>query len=171
MNGRLRRRRFCFWSSWEVAMASTLIGNRAVVIGAGMGGLTAAGALADHFDQLVVLERDTLPSNATGAACAWVAVQRPARTERTLPGIRAGSCARGSRTAQGRSRCSRRASGLRSLSATRARLVRLRGVAAGNRARRATAGGKPRKHYAAPALSGHGSVGNAKWRGGHPRAL
>jgi 2-polyprenyl-6-methoxyphenol hydroxylase-like FAD-dependent oxidoreductase len=43
-------------------MASTLIGKRAVVIGAGMGGLTAAGALADRFDQVVVLERDTLPS-------------------------------------------------------------------------------------------------------------
>ncbi|HMH99844.1 MAG TPA: FAD-dependent oxidoreductase, partial [Bradyrhizobium sp.] len=43
-------------------MASTLIGKQAVVIGAGMGGLTAAGALADHFDQVVVLERDTLPS-------------------------------------------------------------------------------------------------------------
>jgi 2-polyprenyl-6-methoxyphenol hydroxylase-like FAD-dependent oxidoreductase len=44
-----------------VAMASTLIGKQAVVIGAGMGGLTAAGALADHFDQVVVLERDALP--------------------------------------------------------------------------------------------------------------
>jgi 2-polyprenyl-6-methoxyphenol hydroxylase-like FAD-dependent oxidoreductase len=43
-------------------MASTLIGNRAVVIGAGMGGLTAAGALAGHFGQVVVLERDALPS-------------------------------------------------------------------------------------------------------------
>ena len=43
-------------------MASTLIGKQAVVIGAGMGGLTAAGALADCFDQIVVLERDTLPS-------------------------------------------------------------------------------------------------------------
>ena len=43
-------------------MASTLIGKQAVVIGAGMGGLTAAGALADCFDQVVVLERDTLPS-------------------------------------------------------------------------------------------------------------
>ena len=43
-------------------MASTLIGKQAVVIGAGMGGLTAAAALADHFDQVVVLERDTLPS-------------------------------------------------------------------------------------------------------------
>src|SRR6516165_6556927 len=48
--------------SGEVAMASTLIGKQAVVIGAGMGGLTAAGALADHFDQVLVLERDTLPS-------------------------------------------------------------------------------------------------------------
>jgi 2-polyprenyl-6-methoxyphenol hydroxylase-like FAD-dependent oxidoreductase len=43
-------------------MASTLIGKQAVVIGAGMGGLAAAGALADRFDQVVVLERDTLPS-------------------------------------------------------------------------------------------------------------
>jgi 2-polyprenyl-6-methoxyphenol hydroxylase-like FAD-dependent oxidoreductase len=42
-------------------MAATRIGKRAVVIGAGMGGLTAAGALADRFDQVVVLERDTLP--------------------------------------------------------------------------------------------------------------
>src|SRR5262245_14361928 len=45
----------------EVAMASTRIGKQAVVIGAGMAGLTAAGALADRFDQVVVLERDTLP--------------------------------------------------------------------------------------------------------------
>jgi 2-polyprenyl-6-methoxyphenol hydroxylase-like FAD-dependent oxidoreductase len=43
-------------------MASTMIGKQAVVIGAGMAGLTAAGALADRFDQVVVLERDTLPS-------------------------------------------------------------------------------------------------------------
>jgi 2-polyprenyl-6-methoxyphenol hydroxylase-like FAD-dependent oxidoreductase len=42
-------------------MAETLIGKQAVVIGAGMGGLTAAGALAGHFDQVVVLERDTMP--------------------------------------------------------------------------------------------------------------
>jgi 2-polyprenyl-6-methoxyphenol hydroxylase-like FAD-dependent oxidoreductase len=46
-------------------MASTLIGKQAVVIGAGMAGLTAAGALADHFDQVIVLERDTLPSEPT----------------------------------------------------------------------------------------------------------
>jgi len=43
-------------------VTTTLIGKRAVVVGAGMGGLTAAGALADHFEQVVVLERDTLPS-------------------------------------------------------------------------------------------------------------
>jgi 2-polyprenyl-6-methoxyphenol hydroxylase-like FAD-dependent oxidoreductase len=49
-------------------MASTRIGKQAVVIGAGMGGLTAAGALADRFDQVVVLERDTLPSEPTSRA-------------------------------------------------------------------------------------------------------
>ena len=49
-------------------MASTLIGKQAVVIGAGMGGLTAAAALADFFDQVVVLERDILPSEATHRA-------------------------------------------------------------------------------------------------------
>jgi 2-polyprenyl-6-methoxyphenol hydroxylase-like FAD-dependent oxidoreductase len=43
-------------------MSSIQIGKRAVVIGAGMAGLTAAGALADHFDNIVVLERDSLPS-------------------------------------------------------------------------------------------------------------
>src|SRR5207248_5389443 len=46
-------------------MTSTLIGKRAVVIGAGMAGLTAAAALADRFEQVVVLERDTLPSEPT----------------------------------------------------------------------------------------------------------
>ena len=35
--------------------------QRAVVIGAGMGGLTAAQALAGHFEQVIVLERDDLP--------------------------------------------------------------------------------------------------------------
>src|SRR5438132_8669892 len=43
-------------------MASTVIGKQAVVIGAGIAGLTAAGALSDRFDQVVVLERDALPS-------------------------------------------------------------------------------------------------------------
>jgi 2-polyprenyl-6-methoxyphenol hydroxylase-like FAD-dependent oxidoreductase len=44
--------------------------RRAVVIGAGMAGLAAAGALAEHVEQVVVLERDALSSEAvsrTGA--------------------------------------------------------------------------------------------------------
>src|SRR4051812_41656375 len=46
-------------------MASTRIGKQALVVGAGIGGLTAAGALADHFDRVLILERDTLPSEPT----------------------------------------------------------------------------------------------------------
>ena len=46
-------------------MASTLIGKQALVIGAGMAGLTAAGALAHRFDHVVVVERDSLPSEPT----------------------------------------------------------------------------------------------------------
>ena len=48
---------------------SSLIGKRAVVVGAGMAGLPAARALADFFEHVVVLERDTLPldvSDRTG---------------------------------------------------------------------------------------------------------
>ena len=43
---------------------SSLIGKRVVVVGAGMGGLTAAAALADHFERVLVLERDALPADA-----------------------------------------------------------------------------------------------------------
>jgi 2-polyprenyl-6-methoxyphenol hydroxylase-like FAD-dependent oxidoreductase len=39
-------------------------GKRAVVIGGGMGGLAAAGALVDHFDEVVIVERDVLPEGA-----------------------------------------------------------------------------------------------------------
>jgi len=45
-------------------MTSTLIGQQAVVVGAGIGGLAAAAALADHFAHVIVLERDTLPSES-----------------------------------------------------------------------------------------------------------
>jgi 2-polyprenyl-6-methoxyphenol hydroxylase-like FAD-dependent oxidoreductase len=37
------------------------LGGHAVVIGASMGGLLAARALADHFDQVTIVERDALP--------------------------------------------------------------------------------------------------------------
>ena len=46
-------------------MKSTSIGRQAVVVGAGMGGLPAARVLADFFEHVVVLERDTLPLDAS----------------------------------------------------------------------------------------------------------
>ena len=45
-------------------MSEAAIGRRAVVIGAGIGGLAVAQALADHFEQVVVLERDSLSRGA-----------------------------------------------------------------------------------------------------------
>jgi 2-polyprenyl-6-methoxyphenol hydroxylase-like FAD-dependent oxidoreductase len=35
--------------------------RRAIVIGASMAGLLAARALADHYDEVTLLERDTFP--------------------------------------------------------------------------------------------------------------
>src|SRR5215468_816622 len=49
-------------------MTPSFIGRRAVVVGAGMAGLPAARALADYFEDVVVLERDTLPLNASHRA-------------------------------------------------------------------------------------------------------
>jgi 2-polyprenyl-6-methoxyphenol hydroxylase-like FAD-dependent oxidoreductase len=43
---------------------SPLIEKKAVVIGSGIGGMTAAKALANHFGGVTVLERDSLPSQA-----------------------------------------------------------------------------------------------------------
>jgi 2-polyprenyl-6-methoxyphenol hydroxylase-like FAD-dependent oxidoreductase len=45
-------------------MAKAVIGRQAVVIGAGIGGLAAAGALAGFFEHVLVLERDELPGDA-----------------------------------------------------------------------------------------------------------
>lgn len=42
------------------------LGRRAVVVGAGIGGLSAAGVLARYFEQVDILERDDLP-----ASVAW----------------------------------------------------------------------------------------------------
>jgi glycine/D-amino acid oxidase-like deaminating enzyme len=41
------------------------LGKRAIVIGAGVSGLSAARALADYFEEVIALERDELPSGAT----------------------------------------------------------------------------------------------------------
>src|SRR5215475_7545826 len=43
---------------------SSQIGQRAVIIGAGIGGLSAAGVLAPYFRQVLVLERDVLKPRA-----------------------------------------------------------------------------------------------------------
>jgi cation diffusion facilitator CzcD-associated flavoprotein CzcO len=42
-------------------MSSSTIGKQAIVIGAGMSGLAAAGALADYFEEVLILEHDGLP--------------------------------------------------------------------------------------------------------------
>jgi 2-polyprenyl-6-methoxyphenol hydroxylase-like FAD-dependent oxidoreductase len=41
------------------------IGKQAIVVGAGIGGLAAAGALADWFEHVIVLDRDVLPDEPT----------------------------------------------------------------------------------------------------------
>src|SRR5882672_1165681 len=41
------------------------LGQRAVVVGAGIGGLSMAGALAKYFERVEVLERDCLTASAT----------------------------------------------------------------------------------------------------------
>lgn len=50
------------------------LGKRAVVIGAGIAGMAAAGALAGFFEQVVVLERDRLPempAHRPGTSQSW----------------------------------------------------------------------------------------------------
>ena len=44
-----------------------VIADHAVVIGAGMGGLAAAKAVAPYFDKVTVLERDALPDGPSSA--------------------------------------------------------------------------------------------------------
>ncbi len=41
-------------------MPNRLVGERAIVVGAGIGGLAAAAALADFFETVTVLDRDDL---------------------------------------------------------------------------------------------------------------
>jgi 2-polyprenyl-6-methoxyphenol hydroxylase-like FAD-dependent oxidoreductase len=43
---------------------SSFFGRRALVVGSGIGGLSAAGALADYFEQVDILERDRIPAFA-----------------------------------------------------------------------------------------------------------
>jgi 2-polyprenyl-6-methoxyphenol hydroxylase-like FAD-dependent oxidoreductase len=43
---------------------SSLLGRRAIVVGAGIGGLSMAGALAKHFERVEIFERDRLTASA-----------------------------------------------------------------------------------------------------------
>ena len=47
------------------AFGSYNLGERAIVVGGGLGGLSAARALSDRFRQVVILDRDELPGGAT----------------------------------------------------------------------------------------------------------
>ncbi|HEY6331530.1 MAG TPA: FAD-dependent monooxygenase [Blastocatellia bacterium] len=49
----------------ETASECYYLGERAIVVGGGLGGLSAARALSDRFRQVVILDRDELPDGAT----------------------------------------------------------------------------------------------------------
>jgi 2-polyprenyl-6-methoxyphenol hydroxylase-like FAD-dependent oxidoreductase len=51
--------------SSDITKKVSHVGKQAIVIGAGISGLAAARALADHFDRVVVLESDQLPAVPT----------------------------------------------------------------------------------------------------------
>jgi 2-polyprenyl-6-methoxyphenol hydroxylase-like FAD-dependent oxidoreductase len=48
----------------EATFKTSILGQRAVVVGAGLGGLSAARVLADYFDEVIILDRDELPDDA-----------------------------------------------------------------------------------------------------------
>jgi 2-polyprenyl-6-methoxyphenol hydroxylase-like FAD-dependent oxidoreductase len=50
----------------EVTSNHSCLGKRAIVVGAGLAGLSAARVLSDHFDEIMVLDRDVLPDKAAG---------------------------------------------------------------------------------------------------------
>jgi len=52
----------------ETASKSHYVGERAIVVGGGLAGLSAARALSDRFGQVVILDRDELPDGATPRA-------------------------------------------------------------------------------------------------------
>jgi len=48
----------------EATLKNYFLGRPAVVVGAGLGGLSAARVLADYFDEVIILDRDELPDDA-----------------------------------------------------------------------------------------------------------
>ena len=49
----------------ETVSKSNYLGERAIVVGGGLAGLSAARALSDRFRQVVILDRDELPDSPT----------------------------------------------------------------------------------------------------------
>jgi 2-polyprenyl-6-methoxyphenol hydroxylase-like FAD-dependent oxidoreductase len=49
----------------ETTFKTNFPGKRAIVVGAGIGGLSVSRVLADYFDEVLILERDELPDEAT----------------------------------------------------------------------------------------------------------
>lgn len=77
-------------------------GSRAIVVGAGMGGLAAAAALASRFDEVLVLDRDALPETfasrlgvGQGAHTHQLLKAGERALEHLLPGITADFLAAG----------------------------------------------------------------------------
>ncbi len=80
---------------------SGFLGRRAVVVGAGIGGLSMAGALAKYFERVEILERDRLtasigsragtPKIGTHMVCSLVSSRRSVRfsqaSKAILPGL------------------------------------------------------------------------------------
>ena len=130
-------------------MAERKIGKQAVVIGAGMAGLAAAGAIADYFERVIVLERDRLPKSGCAAtrraaipASARFAGGRRAGADRPVSAFRAGfaGCRRGA--ASHAARHSGGEPGCRSAALARFWLVLLRRVPSADRVGHAPAGQK-----------------------------
>jgi 2-polyprenyl-6-methoxyphenol hydroxylase-like FAD-dependent oxidoreductase len=83
----------------------TTVGERAVVIGSGIGGLLAAGVLADRYEQVTVIERDALPAAdeprravPQGRHCHTLLPSGQLCLEQLLPGILAELVADGAPT-------------------------------------------------------------------------
>ena len=49
----------------EVVRKNSHLGKRAIVVGAGLGGLSAARVLSDYFGEVLILDRDDLPGDAS----------------------------------------------------------------------------------------------------------